>query len=99
MEQQVRCLRSSVQQRFGCTLASGSVLFAALVSHSAWLLNRFQAVRGGLTGFQRIRGVAYHTCISQIAEVCQGRTPKVFEGVGKLEERWQLGALGRQEGQ
>jgi len=35
LQQQVRCLRSSVQQRFGSRPVAGRVLFGAMVSHSA----------------------------------------------------------------
>eukprot|EP00972_Heterocapsa_arctica_P106598 15701379-Heterocapsa_arctica.AAC.1 len=74
---QIRALRLDVERLWSVKLTTRSAILPWIVSHAAFLYNRYQPYRGGATPYERVQKHAYRSAILNFGEPVMVRKPDV----------------------
>ena len=84
-----RALRIDMKKRFGDNFPVLHTVYAWILRHSGWLLNRFCVGRDGYTAVQRYKGIIYNGEVCDLFECVLFKVPSPEEA--KLDDRFRLG--------
>ena len=91
VEQQVRVLKSAVENRWGVKLGTKHPAIPWLVEYAAVLLNRFQVSHDGKTAFERSKGKKARTLGIEFGEAVLWKRRPGGGALGKLSCLWEDG--------
>ena len=81
LQEQVRCLRTDVEQKYGIKIDPTWVIWTHLVPYAAWLIERFKVRANKRTSYEDSFGICYKGELMPFAETCLFR--HVFNAAGK----------------
>ena len=88
---QVRVGRSALEARIGATLEHSHAVLTWLVEYSAFLLNRFEVSKDGLTAYERCKGKKARVLGVEFGELVHWRRRPVGGHMAKLTCLWGSG--------
>jgi hypothetical protein len=93
VEQQVRVLKSSLEDRWKVHIPARHSVVAWLVEYSAFLLNRFEVGRDGKTAYERCKGKQARTAGLEFGEAVLWKRKRVGGALGKMTCLWKEGVF------
>jgi hypothetical protein len=93
VEQQVRVLKSSLEDRWKIHIPARHSVVAWLAEYSAFLLNRFEVGRDGKTAYERCKGKQARTAGLEFGEAVLWKRKRVGGALGKMTCLWREGVF------
>jgi hypothetical protein len=91
IEQQVRVLKSALEERWKLKIPSKHAVVTWIVEYAAFLLNRFEVGRDGKTSYERCKGKKSKLLGIEFGEAVLWRRKPIAGALGKLTCLWEDG--------
>jgi hypothetical protein len=93
VEQQVRVLKSSLEEKWKVHVPARHSVVPWMVEYSALLLNRFEVGRDGKTAYERCKGKQAKTAGLEFGEAVLWKRKRVGGALGKMTCMWEDGVF------
>jgi hypothetical protein len=96
MQGMLRTDKDALEQHYAVNIKAESPIFAWMVRHEAWKINRFHVRSDGQTVYRAINGVNYTSTVVEFGETVEAKLQHDDVDRAKFAQRWTTGVwLGR----